>query len=85
MLAFPTRWWKRFVGIAAGVPLLYAINVVRLVCLGLIGAYDETQEIFDFAHHYVWQGIYIIFVVAIWMVWVEVLVKPGRRIRSASA
>lgn len=85
MLAFPTRWWKRLVGIAAGLPLLYAINVVRLVCLGLIGAYDETQEIFDFAHHYVWQGIYIVFVVAIWMVWVEVLVKPGRRIRSASA
>ncbi len=85
MLAFPTRWWKRLVGIAAGLPLLYGINVVRLVCLGLIGAYYEGGPEFDFAHHYVWQGIYIVFVVAIWMVWVEVLVKPGPRIRRASA
>ena len=65
--------------------MLYGINITRLVCLGLIGAYDEGQDVFEFAHHYVWQGIYIIFVVAIWMVWVEVLVKPGRPVRRASA
>ncbi len=85
MLAFPTRWWKRLVGIAVGVPLLYGINVVRLVCLGVIGAYDDGGDVFDFAHHFVWQGIYIVFVVAIWMIWVEVLVKPGRRVQPASA
>jgi len=85
MLAFPTRWWKRLVGIAAGLPLLYAINVARLVCLGMIGAYYDGGPEFDFAHHYVWQGIYIVFVVAIWMVWVELLVKPGRRVQGAPA
>jgi exosortase/archaeosortase family protein len=85
MLAFPTRWWKRFAGIAVGIPLLYVINVVRLVCLGMIGAYDNGGDIFDFAHHYVWQGIYIVFVVAIWMAWVEFLVKPGQRVQRAPA
>lgn len=85
MLAFPTRWWKRLAGIAAGVPLLYVINVLRLVCLGVVGAYYDGGPEFDFAHHYVWQGIYIVFVVAIWMVWVEVLVKPGRRVQRAPA
>jgi len=85
MLAFPTRWWKRLAGIAAGLPLLYVVNVVRLVCLGMIGAYDNGGEMFDFAHHYVWQGIYIVFVVAIWMGWVEFLVKPGQRVQRAPA
>lgn len=85
MLAFPTRWWKRLVGIAAGLPLLYAVNVLRLVCLGVIGAYYDGGEEFDFAHHFVWQGIYIVFVVAIWMAWVELMVKPGRAPSSAPA
>lgn len=85
MLAFPTRWWKRLVGIAAGLPLLYAVNVLRLVCLGVIGAYYDGGEEFDFAHHYVWQGIYIVFVVAIWMAWVELMVKPGRGPSGAPA
>ena len=75
IIAFPTRWWKRIVGILVGVPLLYAVNILRLTCLGYIGAWDNGGEIFSFAHEYVWQGLYIIFVVAIWLLWVEILVR----------
>lgn len=78
VLAFPTRWWKRLVGVLAGLPILYGVNVLRLACLGVIGSYTGAGEEFDFYHEYVWQGLYILFVVALWLIWMEVVVK-GRR------
>lgn len=75
IIAFPTRWWKRILGTLIGIPLLYLVNIMRLTCLGYIGAWDNGGEIFSFAHEYVWQGLYIIFVVAIWLLWVEILVR----------
>ena len=78
VVAFPTRWWKRLAGVLAGLPILYGVNVFRLACLGVIGSYTGPGEQFDFYHHYVWQGLYILFVVALWLIWMEVVVK-GRR------
>jgi exosortase H (IPTLxxWG-CTERM-specific) len=75
IIAFPTFWWKRMAGIVVGVPILYGVNILRLTCLGYIGAWDNGGDIFSFAHEYVWQGLYIIFVVAVWLLWVELLVR----------
>lgn len=75
VLAFPCVFWKRLVGAVVGVPILYGVNVARLCCLAYIGAMDESRQIFTFVHEYVWQGVYVIFVVAVWLLWVEILVK----------
>ncbi|MCP4643042.1 MAG: exosortase/archaeosortase family protein [bacterium] len=77
VVAFPVLWWKRLAGIAVGVPALYVVNVLRLACLAVIGAWTDGGPWFKFAHEYVWQGIYIIFVVGIWLIWVELLVRRG--------
>lgn len=73
--AFPTRWWKRLLGLLLGLPLMYLVNIFRLSCLAVIGALDGGGQWFNFAHHYVWQAIYIIFVVAVWLAWVEYFVR----------
>ena len=78
ILAFPAAWRRRAAGIFVGIPLLFTINVLRLACLALIGAYTHEGEIFTFAHEYVWQGIYLVFVVGLWMLWVEYIVRPAR-------
>ena len=77
VLAFPTLLWKRLVGVVAGVVLLYCVNVSRLTMIAIIGAADTTSGLrwFNFAHEYVWQGIFIVFVVAIWMAWIEFVVR----------
>jgi exosortase H (IPTLxxWG-CTERM-specific) len=75
VLAFPATWKARVVGLAMGLPVLYVVNVFRLAFLACVGAWDRGREIFNFAHHYLWQGIYIVFVVAVWMAWVELFVK----------
>ncbi len=80
VLAFPAAWWKRGVGAFGGLIILYGINILRLGTLGYIGAIDNSpgRKWFTFTHEYVWQGIFIVFVVAVWMLWVEWLVRPRR-------
>jgi exosortase/archaeosortase family protein len=75
ILAFPARWWKRVAGIVVGLPVLFWVNSFRLAFLAVIGAWDNGGPRFRFAHEYIWQGIYIVFVVALWMGWVEFLVR----------
>lgn len=75
VVAFPTRWSKKLVGLVVGIPAMYAVNIFRLSCLGVIGALDTQHKYFNFAHEYVWQAVYIIFVVAAWMFWVEYVVR----------
>ncbi|HEX72867.1 MAG TPA: hypothetical protein ENN65_06095, partial [Candidatus Hydrogenedentes bacterium] len=79
ILAFPTRWWKRLVGLVLGLPIMYAVNIFRLSCLAVIGALTAGGSIFHFSHHYVWQAIYIIFVVVVWLAWLEFLVNQEPR------
>jgi exosortase/archaeosortase family protein len=80
VLAFPTAWPRRLVGAVGGLAVLYGINVLRLATLGYIGAIDDSpgQRWFNFIHEYVWQGIFIVFVVAVWMIWIEFVVKARR-------
>jgi exosortase/archaeosortase family protein len=75
VLAFPAPWWKRLVGLLAGLPLMYCVNIFRLSVLGVIGALDQDGKWFKFAHEYVWQAVYIVFVVAVWLAWVEYVVR----------
>ena len=75
VLAFPALWRKRLAGILIGLPILYTVNAFRLAFLAVVGAWDNAGTVFQFSHHYLWQGIYIVFVVAVWMSWVEFLVK----------
>ncbi len=70
VLAFPTRISHKLLAILLGLPLLYVVNVGRLACLSLIGGHCPVQ-VFRFAHIYVWQTLYIVFVVMIWFVWIS--------------
>lgn len=75
VIAFPTRWRTRLLGALLGVPLMYCVNILRLCCLAVIGALDEGGQWFRFAHEYLWQAVYIVFVVAVWLLWVEFMVR----------
>ncbi|HOJ69244.1 MAG TPA: archaeosortase/exosortase family protein [Candidatus Hydrogenedentes bacterium] len=79
VLAFPATWRSRLIGLVAGVPLMYLVNIFRLFCLAIIGALDPTRKWFTFAHEYVWQAVFIIFVVAVWMAWVEYVARRTSR------
>ena len=75
VLAFPTGIRAKLIGVVLGIPIMYFLNIFRLACLATLGAIDEGGQWFDFVHHYVWQSVYIIFVVFVWLAWIEFIVR----------
>ena len=73
ILAYPTALKNKGIGIALGVPSLYAINIFRLSILALVGIYHPNM--FEFVHVYLWQASFIIFVVVIFLLWLRLVVK----------
>jgi archaeosortase B (VPXXXP-CTERM-specific) len=73
ILAYPTNAKKKIIGIVFGIPSLYVINMVRLVALAFMGL--SNPDIFEYIHTYLWQTIFIIFVIIIWLTWLDRVVN----------
>jgi len=71
VLAYPTTLKNKGMGIAFGVPSLYAINILRLSVLALVGIFHPNM--LEFVHVYLWQASFIIFVVVIFLLWLHFL------------
>ena len=69
VLAFPSSWRARLIGLAFGVPLIQAINLTRLVGLYYVGMY--LPSVADQIHDYVAQTIVILLSTAILIFWLE--------------
>jgi archaeosortase B (VPXXXP-CTERM-specific) len=77
MIAYPAGWVKKLVGAGLGIPLLYAVNVIRMVVITIIG--NWSPETFDFLHLYFWQVAMILIILAIWILWIEKVVHRERK------
>jgi exosortase H (IPTLxxWG-CTERM-specific) len=82
VLAFPASFSRKATGIIAGVFALAALNLVRVVSLFLIGVY--LPDIVDMMHLEVWQGLFIIFAVALWVVWLIWISRNPAHIKTTS-
>jgi len=69
VLAFPTSWRARLIGLAIGVLLIQAINLARLVGLYYVGMY--LPSVADQIHDYVAQTIVILLSTAVLIFWLE--------------
>ncbi len=72
VLAFPSTWREKLIGLALGIPGVQVVNLVRIVSLFYIGV--NRPDLFDKFHYYVWQTGVIILSMAIWIFWAEVFV-----------
>jgi exosortase H (IPTLxxWG-CTERM-specific) len=82
VIAFPATVKEKLLAVGVGIPVLYVVNVLRLACLAFIGAFIKSRDVFHFTHIYVWQTVFIIFVVIMWLFWIEKVVKKGKPERS---
>jgi archaeosortase B (VPXXXP-CTERM-specific) len=73
MLAFPPSWGKIALGVLIGFPIIYALNVARIVMLLVVGRYWPAH--FQFVHIYFWQVTMILIVVFAFYVWVRWVVR----------
>jgi exosortase H (IPTLxxWG-CTERM-specific) len=79
IVAFPTRWRYKLWGMAAGFAAVQLLNVVRVISLFYLGQWSDAA--FRFAHEYLWQGLIMLDVLAVWLFWVR---KAPRRTSDAA-
>jgi archaeosortase B (VPXXXP-CTERM-specific) len=75
VLAYPTRLAKKALGLAFGVPLLYAFNVLRILVLLVVGS--RWPALFEFMHVYFWQATLILMITSVWLLWIFKVVRHG--------
>lgn len=73
VLAFPSTFAQKGIGVLLGVLGVHVVNLVRIVSLYLIGM--NYPALFEKFHYYVWQTAVIILSMAIWIFWAEFLVR----------
>jgi archaeosortase B (VPXXXP-CTERM-specific) len=73
VLAFPTSWQKKAIGLGMGIPLLYVFNVVRILVLILVGRFHPAS--FEFMHIYFWQATLILMITSVWLLWIFKVVR----------
>jgi exosortase/archaeosortase family protein len=69
ILAYPAAWSARVRGLVIGIPLLLAVNILRLATLARI--VEIYPGAFFYLHEYVWQGIFTVFVLVGAIAWAE--------------
>ena len=73
VLAFAAPWRARAVGLAAGLPAIYAFNLLRIAMLLVVGRHAPAW--FDFAHLYFWQATLILVITGFWLLWLRFVVR----------
>lgn len=66
---FPVPVSRRFAGMLIGVPILLALNLVRIMSLFVLGL--RYPRVFDFAHEVLWAVILIITTIVLYINWMK--------------
>lgn len=74
VLAFPSGWRSRIIGLLLGCVAIQLVNLLRVVALFLTGAYFPA--LFDSSHTVIWQTIVILFGVLLWIYWANRFATP---------
>jgi exosortase/archaeosortase family protein len=69
LFAYPASWRARLVGASIGAVALTLINILRIAVLVRIA--ELAPDLFGYFHEYVWQGVFLVLVIAYAMTWVE--------------
>ena len=69
VIAFPSTWRHKLVGLAAGFVAVQGLNVVRVISLFYLGQWNT--QVFNFAHEYLWQALIMLDVLVVWLLWVR--------------
>jgi len=69
LLSFPAQWLKKLIGLAAGLLVLFTLNIGRIISLFLTGVH--YPKAFEFMHVEFWQVAFILFAVGLWIFWIK--------------
>ena len=73
IMAYPASWRHKVIGIVAGFAAVQGVNVLRVISLFYLGQW--RTDVFNFAHEYLWQGLIMLDVLVVWLLWVRFVVR----------
>jgi archaeosortase B (VPXXXP-CTERM-specific) len=73
ILAYSSSFKSKALGLITGIPLILVTNIVRLIALGWVTEYWPKQA--HLFHDYVWETIFLFFIVALWFIWINLVVS----------
>lgn len=71
MLAFPAPWRHKLLGLMIGIAVVQFVNILRIISLFYLGQW--RMDAFEFAHLYLWQGLIMLDVLVVWLIWVRAM------------
>jgi exosortase H (IPTLxxWG-CTERM-specific) len=71
ILAFPSPWKHKLIGIALGFVAIQTLNLVRIVSLYYL--HEWNQVWFEWFHLYLWQALIILDALIFWLIWLRYL------------
>ncbi|MGB2697884.1 MAG: archaeosortase/exosortase family protein [Candidatus Zixiibacteriota bacterium] len=76
VIAFPSSFKKKLLGILIFCPVIYLINILRTSFLAVAG--NWSIDFFHLAHTYLFQISAIVFIAVFWLVWITKVVGYER-------
>jgi exosortase H (IPTLxxWG-CTERM-specific) len=83
VLAFPSTWRQKLIGVVAGNLWLQAWNVVRIATLVAVGGIQRTW--FHPTHVYIWPTLLIALCLATWLAWARWTIRNDEPLQRADA
>jgi exosortase H (IPTLxxWG-CTERM-specific) len=74
IVAFPSPWKHKLIGLLAGFFAIQAMNLARIISLFYLGQWNKTA--FEWAHLYIWQALIMLDVLIVFLIWLRTL--PSR-------
>lgn len=71
ILAFPSPWKFKLLGIVSGFFAVELLNIVRIISLFYLGQWNHN--IFEWAHLYIWQALIMLDVLIVFLLWLRLL------------
>ncbi|CAH1386868.1 exosortase H [Candidatus Nitrotoga sp. M5] len=80
ILAFPSPWRHKILGLVLGMIAVQALNILRIISLFYLGQW--RMDAFEFAHLYLWQGLIMLDVLVVWLIWIRTMPidSPARHV-----
>lgn len=72
VLVYPASVKSKGIALMSGIPFIFGANILRLYCMAWID-YLKPQYT-EFFHNYMWQAVFIVMVVFMWLVWIDKVV-----------
>lgn len=76
IVAFPSPWKHKLVGLGIGFIAIQGLNLVRIISLFYLGQWSRVW--FDWFHLYLWQALIVLDALAVWLIWLRYLPRPDR-------